>query len=199
MTQELLQKAQNLFNTAKQILSDIDNLINQGSKIENLKKLRGRIFSEYQFLKSLLSNTIPIKKSHVINSNLARYKAIVDFIKTHKVDSVSQFFKYNKHKFEVDIVCCNGLVWIKMKVMKASTIKQIYLGMGTYGDKCIVDTAKEMIQCAKNNQKFYETPKCIIQFYSGCPEEVRKEIENLGIIVQDVLKEGLKFKLFLIF
>ena len=38
-----------------------------------------------------------------------------------------------KERYEVDVVCRNGGMWIKVKAMKPETIQYLFFGNGSYG------------------------------------------------------------------
>jgi hypothetical protein len=53
-----------------------------------------------------------------------------------------------------------------------------------------MDVAEELLEGSKLNPVNYMTPRCCIRFYNGVSEKIRKELEKLEIIVQNIKELG---------
>lgn len=64
-----------------------------------------------------------------------------------------------ENPLRVDIVCNNGMKWIKVVARNTKSLIEAAQGGASYGAKSIVDQAKEFVQCAKENLYMFQEPK----------------------------------------
>jgi len=159
----------------------------KGKNISGLSKLQKRVQSEKEFVAELLSGQIKLQQSHVECSNLGYLAAVFDIAEV-EIDVIAiQKIYHNvvekkKERYEVDIVCRNGGMWIKVKAMKPETIQSLFFGNGSYGTKGIDAVAEQMIHCAEQHPYNFKPPVCIFWFVNGVTSDVVEELESIGII-----------------
>lgn len=61
-------------------------------------------------------------------------------------------------KILVDIVCDDGLMWIKVVARNPKSINQICMGNSNYGVRSILDQANDFLECAKLYPCLFQTP-----------------------------------------
>jgi len=164
----------------------------QGKRIAGLRKLGKRIKAERDFLQTLLSGGI-IKRSHVECSNLGHLMAVCAVVEGEKdVIAVQRTFTVDGKeggRFEVDVVCRGGAMWIKVKAMKAATIRNLFYGNGSFGTKSISHTAKQMVACASQHPHNFQPPIVAFWFSKGVTADVAYSLQSLGITVHGDLAE----------
>ncbi len=84
---------------------------------------------------------------------------------------------------EIDVVSHNGYCWIKVKAMNPQTLDQLCKGEGEFGSKSVIDSAKELLELAKFYPFNYQNPYIVFRFTSGVTQDVREELQSLGVVV----------------
>lgn len=107
-----------------------------------------------------MHKTNNIKKEHLQCTNLTHFTALIkklgevkDCIAVHKV------FNLDDRKLVIDIICDNGLTWMKVIARNPKSLSQICMGDSSYGVRSIFDQAKEYIECAPLYPCLFQTPK----------------------------------------
>jgi len=172
----------------------------KGKNISGLAKLLKRVQSEKEFVAELLSGQIKLQQSHVECSNLGYLAAVFDIAEV-EIDVIAiQKIYHNstekkKERYEVDIVCRNGGMWIKVKAMKPETIQSLFFGNGSYGTKGLDAVAEQMVHCAQQHPFNFKPPVCIFWFVNGVTSDVVEELEAIGIISHGTVIDQAKFAL----
>lgn len=68
------------------------------------------------------------------------------------------FYLDDERKLSVDIVCDNGLTWMKVIARNAKSLSQISMGDASYGVRSVVDQAQEFVECAQLYPFMFQTP-----------------------------------------
>lgn len=101
-----------------------------------------------------------IKKEHLQCSNLTHFTALVKTLDTTEgCISVNKVFKLEDRKIVVDIICEDGLSWVKVVARNPKSLAQISMGDTNYGVRSILDQADEYICCAQLYPCLFQTPK----------------------------------------
>jgi hypothetical protein len=174
---------------AEKLLTRISTFLEtpKGQNISGLAKLQKRVQSEKEFVEELLSGQIKLQQSHVECSNLGYLAAVFDIAEV-EIDVIAIQKVYHnltekkKERYEVDIVCRNGGMWIKVKAMKPETIQALFFGNGSYGTKGLDAVAEQMVHCAQQHPYNFKAPVCIFWFVNGVTSDVVEELEAIGII-----------------
>ncbi|XP_050297157.1 UPF0415 protein C7orf25 homolog isoform X2 [Anthonomus grandis grandis] len=152
--------------------------------IDGLQKLSRKINQELKFLHKVYKNGT-LKKEHLQCSNLTHFSALVDTLKiVENCQSVNKIFTIDDRKTTVDIICDNGLTWIKVVARNPKSLSQIYMGNASYGVRSIVDQAREYVECAKTHPCLFQTPKVIFVFTNGIGNNLANKLEKNGIVVR---------------
>ncbi|KRT82155.1 hypothetical protein AMK59_3260 [Oryctes borbonicus] len=164
-----------------------EELINSASQfdhIEGVQKLHRKIKQELNFLRKIYK-TNSIKKEHLQCTNLTHFTALVK--KLGEVDNciaVHKVFNLDDRKLVIDIVCDNGLSWMKVIARNPKSLSQICMGDSSYGVRSIFDQAKEYIECAPLYPCLFQTPKIVFVFANGVGGNLAHELESLGILIE---------------
>lgn len=106
-----------------------------------------------------------IKKEHLQCSNLTHFAALIDTLGTvNGIQSVNKVFTVDDRKITVDIVCENGLSWVKVVARNPKSITQICMGNTNYGVRSILDQAEDFLDCAQSYPCLFQTPKVFDPF-----------------------------------
>lgn len=184
---------------AEKLLARITDFLEtpKGKNISGLAKLQKRIQSEKEFVVDLLSGQIRLQQSHVECSNLGYLAAVFDIAEVEiDVIAVQKIYhnttEKKKERYEVDVVCRKGGMWIKVKAMKPETIQSLFFGNGSYGTKGLDAVAEQMVHCANQHPYNFKPPVCVFWFVNGVTSDVVEELEAIGIISHGtVLDESL--------
>ncbi|CAG9763034.1 unnamed protein product [Ceutorhynchus assimilis] len=159
---DIEETTEDIYLLAEQKIQFGENLrrfIDQHGKIDGLQKLSRKINQELKFLGKVYKSR-NLKKEHLQCSNLTHFSALVDTLKTvDNCHSVNKIFTLYNRKTTVDIICDNGLTWMKVIARNPKSLSQIYMGNASYGVRSIVDQAEEYIECAKLHPCLFQTPK----------------------------------------
>ncbi|KAF2896208.1 hypothetical protein ILUMI_09967 [Ignelater luminosus] len=152
--------------------------------IEGSQKLNKKIRQEINFLKKICRSK-NIKKEHLQCSNLTHFSALVKTLDDIKgCISVNKVFKLEDRKIVVDIICEDGLSWVKVVARNPKSLAQISMGDTNYGVRSILDQAEEYICCAQLYPCLFQTPKIIFVFANGISYGLAGKLESLGIVVE---------------
>ncbi|XP_030753022.1 UPF0415 protein C7orf25 homolog [Sitophilus oryzae] len=163
---------------------DLKRYIDDNKFIDGLQKLGRKINQELKFLKKVTKNRT-LKKEHLQCSNLTHFSSLIDTLKTvENSQSVNKVFLLDDRKITVDIICDNGLTWMKVIARNPKSLSQIYMGNSGYGVRSIVDQALEYIECAKLYPCLFQTPKIVFVFANGIGSTLATKLEYYGIIVE---------------
>lgn len=182
-----IQENEDIYALADQKIQFGENLrryIDENKDIDGLQKLSRKINQELKFLKKVCKNKT-LKKEHLQCSNLTHFSALVGTLKTvEDCQSVNKVFMLDDRKITVDIICDNGLTWIKVVARNPKSLSQIYMGNASYGVRSIVDQALEYIECAKLYPCLFQTPKVVFVFTNGIGNNLATKLENYGVSVR---------------
>ncbi|XP_066150715.1 UPF0415 protein C7orf25 homolog [Euwallacea fornicatus] len=184
---DIEEDAETIYSLAQQKIKFGENLkhfIDDHKEVDGLQKLSRKINQELKFLRKVYKNK-NLKKEHLQCSNLTHFSALVDTLKTvQNCYSVNKIFNLDDRKITVDIICDNGLTWIKVIARNPKSLSQIYMGNASYGVRSIVDQADEYIECTKTHPCLFQTPKIVFVFTNGIGNNLASKLEKKGIIVQ---------------
>lgn len=101
-----------------------------------------------------------IKKEHLQCSNLTHFSALINVLKREmNCSSVNKTFMIEDRKLTVDLICDNGLTWIKVIARNPKSLSQVCMGDASYGVKTILDQAEEYALCAQLHPCLFQIPK----------------------------------------
>ncbi|XP_044259832.1 UPF0415 protein C7orf25 homolog [Tribolium madens] len=154
--------------------------------LEGIQKLKRKIHQELKFLGQVIK-TGKIKKEHIQCSNLTHFSAVVNTLnKVEKCLCVNKVVMLDDRKITIDIICDDGLTWMKVIARNPKSLSQICMGDASFGVRSVLDHAEDYLECAKLNPCLFQIPKVVFVFVNGVGSNLAAKIENLGIIVQGV-------------
>lgn len=157
-----------------------NNLLERAKKfkrLEGMPKLQRNIKQEIKFLEKVsfhlsLSQLLIIrkffqilmtksyKKEHLHCSNLSHFTAVLNVLEYTKDNvSVMKVFKSSANRnVVVDIVCDNGLKWVKVVARNPKSLSQISMGDTSYGSRSVIDKARDFTAVSKQYPRLFQTP-----------------------------------------
>lgn len=105
------------------------------------------------------SNSIQVE--HLQCSNLTHFKAVIDVMqKVKQISSICKVFTLPNGNLTVEIVCDNGLTWIKVIARNLNGLNRIGTGdANVVTARSVIDQAEEYLECAKLHPFLFQTPK----------------------------------------
>lgn len=142
-----------------------------------------------------------MKKEHIQCSNLTHFSAVVNTLaKVNKITCVNKVVLLNDRKITIDIICDDGLTWMKVIARNPKSLSQICMGDASYGVRSVIDHAKDYLESAKINPCLFQIPQvrrhlklllCLVDFVqvvfvfvNGLGNNLASKIEKLGIKVE---------------
>jgi len=184
---DLLQQRIELGNTLLTKLSD-QNL----RKVPGLAKLQKKIKQEIKFLEKFESDdsTRELRKEHLECSNLVHLQSTVNTIfRCKEITGLLQPFNlirdgYKAKKICVDIVCDSGQKWVKVVARNPVALQLNSQGDNNFGQRNIVDQAREFVACSKQNVILFKQPQVVFAFSSGVSRSLANVLKRQGINVE---------------
>ncbi|KAK4883613.1 hypothetical protein RN001_006932 [Aquatica leii] len=160
------------------------NCLQKYDKVDGAQKLQRKIKQELNFLKKV-SRDQTVKKEHLQCSNLTHFNALIQTLnEIENCQSINKVFNLEGRKISIDIVCDNGLSWVKVIARNPKSLNQICMGDTGYGVRSVIDQAEEYLECAYLHPCLFQTPKITFVFYTGISYTLAAKLESLGIIVK---------------
>lgn len=200
-----LQRLDERIETADDILRRATKFLDK--KIDGSSKLLTKIRAELKFLRKIKSGKIELKEDHLNSTNLTSLQALISVIEQipsaeaileafhFSSDKNQEFFNNfdEKQTLNVDIVCENGTVWVKVIARNAKALLTVWEGRGCFGEKSLETQAKLYLNAADANPTNFRPPKIYFVFCKGAPQEITEGLESRGISVKGtILGENLE-------
>ncbi|XP_055911653.1 UPF0415 protein C7orf25 homolog isoform X1 [Eupeodes corollae] len=157
--------------------------LDQYKTIPGAQKIQRKINQEIKFLQKVVS-TNSIKLNHVMCSNLTHYQFLVKILELQKdVVHIDCGFPVEERNnpLRVDIVCENGLKWIKAIARNSKSLTDAANGRASYGAKSIIDQAEEFIYAANQNLCMFRKPKVVFYFSHEIENEILEDMKEIGV------------------
>ena len=87
----------------------------------------------------------------------------------------------------VDIVANGGRLWVKVVARNAAALHVAWSGQGQYGERNLMNAAKDYVRIACSHPVDYQTPKVVFYFTNGVPIGLSKELSDIGVLVDGEL------------
>lgn len=162
------------------------NLIQQLEQFKSIpgaQKIQRKINQEIKFLQKVVS-TNSIKLNHVMCSNLTHYQFLVKILDIQKdVVHIDCGFPVEERNnpLRVDIVCDNGLKWIKAIARNSKSLTDAANGRASYGAKSILDQAEEFVYAAEQNLCMFRKPRVVFYFSHDIENELLDDMKEIGV------------------
>ncbi|XP_055911654.1 UPF0415 protein C7orf25 homolog isoform X2 [Eupeodes corollae] len=117
-------------------------------------------------------------------SNLTHYQFLVKILELQKdVVHIDCGFPVEERNnpLRVDIVCENGLKWIKAIARNSKSLTDAANGRASYGAKSIIDQAEEFIYAANQNLCMFRKPKVVFYFSHEIENEILEDMKEIGV------------------
>jgi hypothetical protein len=189
---EVLHERISLGNTLLTRLSD-----QYLRKVPGLAKLQKKIKQEIKFLEKFESdqNTRELRKEHLECSNLVHLQSTVDQVfRSREISALLQPFNLNRDGYKhkkicVDIVCDSGHTWVKVVARNPLALQLNSQGDNHFGQRSIVDQAREFVACSKQNVVLFRQPQVVFSFSSGVSKSLANVLKRQGISVEGEILE----------
>ncbi|XP_032225153.2 UPF0415 protein C7orf25 [Nematostella vectensis] len=159
--------------------------------IEGIGKLTRKIKAELKFLE-MVKNKKSNDASYVKSTNLSHLQGVIKTVE--EAEGVTALFKsYYYHPayseadqvaISVDVVAKKGSNWIKVIARNPVALHRIWQGEGNFGDRDLTEQAKELKECAVQNEVHFVSPIVVFSFQNGVTEDVAKALLEIGVCVE---------------
>ncbi|KAI8128122.1 hypothetical protein FF38_08146 [Lucilia cuprina] len=176
---ELLEKAEEKILLGNELIKHLEDF----SEIPGVQKVQRKIYQEIKFLQKVIKNHT-LKINHVQCSNLTHYEFLVKILKLQRdVVHVDCGFPvdYRENPLRVDIVCENGLKWIKAIARNSKSLTDAARGEASYGARSIIDQAQEFVEAAAQNLCMFKCPKVVFYFSQTIENELLTILQEEGV------------------
>ena len=155
------------------------------SHIPGYGKLSKKIGKELQFLNKFKEEPGKLKLEHLQCSNLLHLSAIVQALMEceRPCHILKSFTNHDERlrKVIVDIIAQDGFEWIKVIARNPQALERLSVGDQAYGQRSLMDQAKDYILAAENNLHHFKPPTIVFVFHAGVPERAASKLAALGI------------------
>ncbi|XP_005191322.1 UPF0415 protein C7orf25 homolog [Musca domestica] len=183
---DLLQKAEDKVDLGEVLIKTLDEF----SEIPGVQKVQRKIVQEIKFLKKVIKNKT-LKINHVQCSNLTHYEFLVKILQQQRdVVHVDCGFAvdYRENPLRVDIVCENGLKWIKAIARNSKSLTDAARGEASFGARSIIDQAQEFVEASSQNLCMFKCPKVVFYFSHPIENELSMALEAEGVEIASLEK-----------
>ncbi|XP_067649296.1 UPF0415 protein C7orf25 homolog [Haliotis asinina] len=156
------------------------------SHIKGALKLERKIIAEVKFLRNLLRRNSAVQESHLKSSNLGHYAAIVHAAENvpGTIEILQPFSCPGKSEsLIVDVVACQGHVWVKVIARKAQALHLIWAGQGQFGERDLLRQADDYLDSAEKHPRNFTTPEVYFVFYNNVTIPMSLVLQDSGIQV----------------
>lgn len=188
LNNELTQQLNEKIIGGQELLTKISRFGN----VNGISKLQKKIKQEVNFLVKTLQLG-RVKKEHLLCTNLHHFWALVNTLEScNGLTSVLQHFsfksdddatKLTSKRLCVDVVSEKGRQWMKVVARNPRALSQLCTGAGEYGQRNVIDQAREFLACAKQHPFMFQPPEVVFVFSSGIEESLSTILENIGVTI----------------
>ncbi|XP_036344864.1 UPF0415 protein C7orf25 homolog [Rhagoletis pomonella] len=181
---ELLERANEKVELGHELIEELEEY----TQISGVQKIQRKISQEVKFLKKVIKNET-LKLNHVQCSNLTHYAFLVQILKLQRdVVHVDCGFPVEgrSNPLRVDIVCDNGLRWIKAIARNSKSLSDAAKGAASYGARSILDQAQEFIDASAQHLCMFKPPKVVFYFSQTIDNTLLVELQEIGIEIASV-------------
>ncbi|XP_046387786.1 UPF0415 protein C7orf25 homolog [Ischnura elegans] len=188
LNSELAQQLNDKITGGQELLSKVS----QFSDVNGISKLQKKIKQEINFLVKTLKLG-RVKKEHLLCTNLHHFWALVNTLEScNGLVAVLQHFIFKSGEGDyngsstrlcVDVVAEKGRQWMKVVARNPRALSQLCSGAGEYGQRNVIDQAKEFLACAKQHLYMFRPPEVVFVFSSGIEESLANMLEDIGVII----------------
>ncbi|RDD44031.1 UPF0415 protein C7orf25-like protein [Trichoplax sp. H2] len=171
-----------------------DNLLCRAKEfrhVQGANKLIKKILAELNFLQSTQIEDLQKKTNNLKSNNLNYFSAMVNTISScHNLVGIFKSFSYlssqpnqSRKILMVDVVCDNGLTWIKVISRNPLALHRLFQGEGRYGEKHIMHQANEYLMAHEQHPCNFSKPSLVFSFSNGLSEAIADELKAAEIKV----------------
>ena len=172
---------------ASNLLTHTKTLLYSHSPV-GFTKLVNKIKAEIRFLEKVHDGRLKVEPCHLVSSNIKYLKALVDCVEDIGVGEICSIFQPmhfvehdDKYTIHVDLVTNNGACWVKVIARNPASLLLVAQGQEQYGEKTLLDIAKEYVLAADTNPVSFRSPSIMFHFATGVPEQLSYELIDMGI------------------
>ncbi|KAG8227747.1 hypothetical protein J437_LFUL007537 [Ladona fulva] len=187
LNRELAEQLNDKIISGEELLAKVSRFGN----VCGISKLQKKIKQEINFLVKTLQLGL-VKKEHLLCTNLHHFCALVNTLETcNELSSVLQHFSFKSDgdssettkRLCVDVVADKGRTWMKVVARNPRALSQLCTGAGEYGQRNVIDQAKEFLACAKQHPFMFKPPQIVFVFSSGIEESLCELLEDIGVTI----------------
>ncbi|XP_030378689.1 UPF0415 protein C7orf25 homolog [Scaptodrosophila lebanonensis] len=142
-----------------------------------------KIQQEIKFLQKAISNKT-LKENNLISSNLVHYDFLIKTLRLQRgVVHIDCAFPLNSrdNPLRVDIVCNNGLKWVKVIARNCKSIEDAAKGCASFGARSVLDQAGDYLEASELHLCMFQRPKIVFYFSNIIHSSLHKELMEMGV------------------
>nr|XP_036224889.1 UPF0415 protein C7orf25 homolog isoform X1 [Bactrocera oleae] len=203
--EELVDRANEKIELGYELISQLEEY----RQINGVDKIQRKISQEVKFLQKVIKNE-KLKLNHVQCSNLTHYAFLVQILKLQRdVVHLDCGFPVEgrSNPLRVDIVCENGLKWIKgvsllrmyLSCFKntnyqirtaiarnSKSLADAAKGAASYGARSILDQAEEFVEASAQHLCMFKPPKVVFYFSQTIDNTLLVELQEIGVEIASI-------------
>lgn len=182
--EDLVDRAKEKIELGYELISQLEEF----RQINGVDKIQRKISQEVKFLQKVIKNE-NLKINHVQCSNLTHYAFLVQILKLQRdVVHLDCGFPVEgrSNPIRVDIVCDNGLRWIKAIARNSKSLTDAANGAASYGARSILDQAQEFVDASTQHLCMFKPPKVVFYFSQNIDNTLLLELQEIGVEIASI-------------
>ncbi|XP_039961302.1 UPF0415 protein C7orf25 homolog isoform X2 [Bactrocera tryoni] len=182
--EDLVDRANEKIELGYELISQLEAY----RQINGVDKIQRKISQEVKFLQKVIKNE-KLKINHVQCSNLTHYDFLVQILKLQQdVVHLDCGFpvEARSNPLRVDIVCENGLKWIKAIARNSKSLADAAKGEASYGARSILDQAEEFVDASAQHLCMFKPPKVVFYFSQTIDNTLLVELQEIGVEIASI-------------
>ncbi|XP_004529716.1 UPF0415 protein C7orf25 homolog [Ceratitis capitata] len=182
--EDLVERANEKIELGHELITQLEEY----RQINGVDKIQRKISQEVKFLLKVIKNET-LKINHVQCSNLTHYAFLVEILKVQRdVVHLDCGFTVDgrSNPLRVDIVCENGLKWIKAIARNSKSLTDAAKGAASYGARSILDQAQEFVDASMQHLCMFKPPKVVFYFSQNIDNALIVELQEIGVEIASI-------------
>ncbi|XP_011204363.2 UPF0415 protein C7orf25 homolog [Bactrocera dorsalis] len=182
--EDLVERANEKIELGYELISQLEEY----RQINGVDKIQRKISQEVKFLQKVIKNE-KLKINHVQCSNLTHYDFLVQILKLQQdVIHLDCGFPVEgrSNPLRVDIVCENGLKWIKAIARNSKSLADAAKGEASYGARSILDQAEEYVDASAQHLCMFKPPRVVFYFSQTIDNTLLVELQEIGVEIASI-------------
>ncbi|XP_037937033.1 UPF0415 protein C7orf25 [Teleopsis dalmanni] len=173
----------NIINQNISLGNELNKILDNYKKIPGVQKVQKSINQEIKFLEKAIKNKNCLT-NHVQSTNMNHFSFLVKILQLQRdIVHIDCGFHLEERctPLRVDIVCENGLKWIKAIALNPKSLLNAANGEASYGARSILDQAEEFVAATEHHMCLFQRPKVVFYFCHEINAELLEKLQKIGV------------------